>query len=87
MAQEAEAPRSATAETWMQLALQEARNAIDEGEVPVGAVFVKHTRLSPSSFDLSSGDVVARGHNLTNQTRNVCHFFTLICPRNSITDW
>ncbi len=38
-------------EKWMQIALQEARLAFDEGEVPVGAVLVRN------------GGLVARNHN------------------------
>lgn len=37
---------------WMEIALQEAENAFDEGEVPVGAIVVKDSRI------------VARAHNL-----------------------
>ena len=36
-----------------------AKAAVAVGEVPVGCVFVK------------DGKIIARGHNLTNQTRNV----------------
>ena len=39
--------------TYMEIALEEARRAADEGEVPVGAVVVCHD------------EVVARGHNRT----------------------
>lgn len=42
-------------DTWMDLALQEARAAADQGEVPVGAVLIRH------------GEVLARAHNLTEQ--------------------
>jgi tRNA(adenine34) deaminase len=40
-------------ERWMQVALQEARSAAEEGEVPVGCVVVQ------------SGRIVGRGHNRT----------------------
>jgi len=41
---------------WMGLALEEARKALLEGEVPIGAVVVH------------KGEVVGRGHNRTEQT-------------------
>lgn len=44
-------------ERWMRLALDEARQALSRGEVPIGAVVVCRGRL------------IARGHNLT-QTLN-----------------
>lgn len=37
---------------WMKVALQEAERAFDAGEVPVGAVVVRH------------GELIGRGHNL-----------------------
>lgn len=40
-------------ERYMQLALDEAHRALEQGEVPIGAVIV------------SQGRVIARGHNLT----------------------
>lgn len=71
MTEEVRTTSADCAEKWMEFALQEAKDAIDEGEVPVGAVFVKHPRLENGSFDLLSGEVVSRGHNNTNKTRNV----------------
>lgn len=56
---------------WMQYAYEEAQNALKLGEVPVGAVFVKHPRNDAGEIDTSRGEIIARGHNLTNQTRNV----------------
>ena len=55
----------------MHHALKEAELAIEQGEVPVGAVFVAH-QLNGAEMDFSAGSIVARGHNLTNRTRNVC---------------
>lgn len=46
-------------EGFMRLALAEARCALDEGEVPVGAVVVSH------------GRVIARAHNQTETLRDV----------------
>ena len=40
-------------EMYMRMALEEARRAAEDGEVPVGAVIVTH------------GRVIGRGHNLT----------------------
>ncbi len=45
---------------YMQEALREARRALEEGEIPIGAVVV-----SPR------GDIVGRGHNLTETLRDV----------------
>ena len=45
-------------ETYMRLALEEARLAGAEGEVPVGCVIVR------------DGAVIARGHNRREQTKN-----------------
>lgn len=44
---------------FMRLALQEARAALAEGEVPIGAVVVSH------------GRVIGRGHNLTERLADV----------------
>lgn len=40
-------------EKWMRLALEEAHIALQEGEIPIGAVIIKNNRL------------IARGHNMT----------------------
>ena len=45
-------------EYWMQLAIGEARSALQENEVPIGALLVKNNRL------------VASAHNLTNSTNS-----------------
>lgn len=42
-------------ERWMREALTEARTALDEDEVPVGAIVIKN------------GEIVARAHNLSRQ--------------------
>lgn len=44
---------------YMQQALQEARKAMSEGEIPIGAVVV------------CRGDIIARGHNLTETLHDV----------------
>lgn len=46
-------------ERYMTLALDQARAALDQGEIPVGAVIVSH------------GRVVGRGHNLTETLHDV----------------
>lgn len=43
---------------FMQRALELARNALDQGEVPVGCVLVKNS------------EIVGEGHNLTNKLKN-----------------
>lgn len=45
-------------QVWMALALQEAGQAAEKGEIPVGAVVVH------------GGQVIARGHNLREQTQS-----------------
>ncbi len=47
-------------ERYMRLALEEAREAFDSGEIPVGAVIVSN-----------SGRIVARGHNMTEKLTDV----------------
>ncbi|MCU0389409.1 MAG: nucleoside deaminase [Chitinophagaceae bacterium] len=46
-------------EKWMQKALQEARLAFEEGEIPVGAVVVQNNQ------------VIGRGHNQTERLKDV----------------
>ncbi len=53
----------------MQLALDEARLAAHEGEVPVGAVLVKH------------GEVVARAHNRVEQSGDATAHAEILCLR------
>lgn len=53
------APVSADDERFMRLALNEARKAYDEGEIPIGAVIT------------SQGTVIGRGHNLTEAFNDV----------------
>lgn len=48
-------------EMFMREALLQASKALDEGEVPVGCVFV----------DASSNTIISKGSNKTNETRNV----------------
>ncbi|MCU0403353.1 MAG: nucleoside deaminase [Chitinophagaceae bacterium] len=50
---------SAEDEKWMQKALQEARLAFEEGEIPVGAVVVQNNQ------------VIGRGHNQTERLKDV----------------
>lgn len=45
---------------YMQQALQEAHRALDEDEIPIGAVVVS-----------SQGDIIGRGHNLTETLHDV----------------
>lgn len=59
-------------ERYMRLALEEARLAFDEGEVPVGVVLVKH------------GEVVARAHNRVEQTGDATAHAELLCLREAM---
>ena len=59
-------------ERYMRLALEEARLAFDEGEVPVGAVLVKH------------GEVIARAHNRVEQTGDATAHADLLCLRDAM---
>ena len=54
-------------EQYMRLALEEAKLAADCGEVPVGAVLVQN------------GEVIARAHNLVEQTRDATAHAELLC--------
>ena len=56
-------------ESYMRLALAEARLAFDAGEVPVGAVLV------------SGGEVISRAHNLIESTRDATAHAELLCLR------
>lgn len=56
----------------MRLALEEARLAFDEGEVPVGAVLVKH------------GEVVTRAHNCVEQAGDATAHAELLCLREAM---
>ena len=58
-------------EFFMEHALKEAQDALDEGEIPVGCVFVSE----------ASGLVVTRGHNKTNESRNVRSIINLYASR------
>ena len=59
-------------ERYMLLALEEARLASLEGEVPVGAVLVKH------------GEVVARAHNRVEQSGDATAHAELLCLREAM---
>jgi tRNA-specific adenosine deaminase 2 len=56
-------------ELFMRAALEEGRVALRNGEIPVGCVFV----------DSSSGEVVAKGSNRTNETKNGTSHAELVC--------
>ena len=58
-------------EVWMRMALDEARRAVEVGEVPVGCVV-----LDPH------GEVVARGHNMTNATKDPTAHAELVALRS-----
>ena len=59
-------------EQYMRLALEEAKLAADCGEVPVGAVLVRN------------GEVIARAHNLVEQTHDATAHAELICLREGL---
>ena len=59
-------------EQYMRLALEEAKLAADRGEVPVGAVLVRN------------GEVIARAHNLVEQTHDATAHAELICLREGL---
>lgn len=52
---------------WMDVALDLAAEALEAGEVPVGCVFVYND------------EVIARGHNTVNETRNATRHAELNC--------
>lgn len=55
-------------EAWMRLALEEAERAMEEGEIPVGAVMVQN-----------GGRLLARSHNLCEQTKTATAHAELLC--------
>ena len=59
-------------EQYMRLALKEAKLAAESGEVPVGAVLV------------CNGEVIARAHNLVEQTRDTTAHAELLCLREGM---
>ena len=59
-------------ERLMRIALEEAKLAASEGEVPVGAVLVKN------------GEVVARAHNKVEQTHDATTHAELLCLRQGM---
>lgn len=59
----------------MREALAEGKNALERGEVPVGCVFV----------DVAKDEVVARGSNQTNATRNGTSHAELVCIQDLAT--
>lgn len=61
-----------TFERFMRAALEEARLAASEGEVPVGAVLVK------------GGEIVARAHNKVEQTHDATAHAELLCLRQGM---
>jgi len=63
---------------WMRLALQEARLAYNEGEIPVGAVLVH------------KGQLLCRAHNLREQTHDPTAHAEILCLREGarlLGDW
>ncbi len=57
-----------TAEYYMQIALQEASNAYQKGEIPVGAVIVA-----------PNGEIIAKHHNQTEQLADVTAHAEILC--------
>lgn len=65
-------------ERWMQIALEEARAAAEEGEIPVGAVLVK------------GGQLIARAHNRRENDHDPTAHAEVLCMRQaaqSLKDW
>ena len=80
---------------FLEAAFEQARLAIEEGEVPVGCVFVKHNRTvqpprtklngiqtsaSTGAEEITSGSqIIARGRNTVNATRNATRHAEMNC--------
>ena len=67
-----------THEIYMHMALEEARKALAEGEIPVGAVLVK------------DGQPICRAHNLREQTGDPAGHAEILCMREGaqiLGDW
>ncbi len=63
---------------FMKIALEEARRAIDEGEMPVGAVVVKN------------GEVISTGHNVRNKEHDPTLHAEIVAIRKAceiLSDW
>ena len=63
---------------FMKIALEEAHRAIDEGEMPVGAVVVKN------------GEVIATGHNVRNKEHDPTLHAEIVAIRKAcdlLSDW
>ena len=58
-------------EKFMKIALEMAQKGKDDGEVPVGCVFI----------DKDSKEILAKSHNLTNQTKNATTHCEINCIR------
>ena len=54
---------------YMEEVFVECENALNKGEVPVGCVFV----------DINTKEIIARGHNLTNLTKNAATHAEINC--------
>ena len=74
----------------MQLALEEARRAESEGEVPIGAVIVRTDparsgdRASiEASIEMGAVEIVARAHNLTRTLGDPTAHAELLCVREA----
>lgn len=63
---------------WMKYAFEMAEKAMNIGEVPVGAVFVKHPKDENQKFIFEYGEIVSSGHNLTNKNRNVYIYILIL---------
>lgn len=61
------APRLSVDEIWMREALEEAKKAAAQGEVPVGAVLVYH------------GEIIARAHNRVEELKDATAHAEMLC--------
>lgn len=62
---------------YMKEALNECQKALDEGEVPVGCVFVS----------LDNNEIIVRGHNMTNLTKNATTHAEINCINSIKNDF
>lgn len=66
--------KSSSHEKWMKIALDHAREALENGEVPVGCLFIYNN------------EIIANGGNTVNETKNATRHAEMICI-DTVLNW
>lgn len=61
-------------EKWMKIALTHAKEALQNGEVPVGCIF------------MYNNEIIANGGNIVNETKNATRHAEMICI-DTVLNW